>query len=1307
MPVYLGANSITKAYLGSNEVPALYLGANEVFAGGSPPAYTGDTYQGWDDKYLDETVPTPPATTAPDLEVTDEATLASQLAAAGSEAAADLGSVTRVVLTDHIDTINGFNITTKIYPGATVIFDSGVFQIDGKSAQTTLQFHGVGDADEEGFGPKVKILSVAYTGTGLGINGEDTIVTFDTVLPKNEAGGTDLAVDDVLSIFNICTTNANTFKDPADGAYIWCREPWNQRFGAKRRVKAINGLVVTLEGHLYDSEHNHYDIIAGNATYPLWGAMMLAKAGSLYILNYDVLDTDNEMALLIKSLRDVHIIDATIDQINTVDASKGKIEAKGCYEVTIWDSVIHNDDDVHCVGTYAVISFFSTARLMWKYTGAIGSPAQVKGYGIRNMRHGVDTASGSWNLHLAETDGYYACHAGPSMETGELNTVYGDMNSTYTGSHSASVGARRSGVTYPAVQSNEGVSEKWLNGERGSQGLIHDTTFTASEKNTTQGVNVISFSNGAGRASPGSGESDHNSNWHNKILRCTFNMDAAGRTIKGVRTNACWGPMAFEDNNFNMTFASGDGFIYQMDMSKGVKGDTEAFIDEVLPGYVWNYISGDVVTPLVAMNHTLVNVLQQGKVAIADLHLDLASQDSLTWIGVVSDVTTLAVGHIYVTDKGSAVVTETSDGDITGLKYTYGAPPTTKPNAAATFTATKDATNPDTEIDLAFTAGTGGAVAYYILEHSLDDASWRFVDNIGPDVVAYAHTGLAPSTTHYYRLRAVNGKGVSGASAANATTDAGGSSAEVTAVRAIMTNLTAAEDTAMETFVDGCVTDGNWSEIDVFVYYGLDYEGAGGDQTDWLGSAPDSAKGGTITKDAYDGWAKTAASANYIDTGIDLTADLTNADADSDIVLAVFMASTNDITTNNVSPFGVEASGGNPDRLQVIMRGSAEDKARVFPRDSGTDSGTGTYVSPFSGEWMGIILNATADYIGGAPSSVVEAGIDVAIGTGTVPSNNLYLGSNNKGNSGDDGVWACTMTALVIAKASGTFDLDAFSTRMATFKAAVDAQNTTSAEVTAVRAILENLTAAEDTAMEIFLDGCVADNSDNWAPVDFFYYYGLDSTADDKLDWKANAGGNMSVVGTVTKTTHDGYAKSGGNSHYIKSGINLSTDVVSASASDIICAIFVTTTNDFTTNSPTPFGAEDADANDRFWLQMRGGANDMARLYALTTIAAIGSVGDHIAPFTNEWLGMVLNGTSDFIGGTSGSIAEDGIDGTIGAGNLPNIELWIGAENNEGVATQGSWQPTVTAIVVAKASTFSLSDFAGRFNTFKAAVDAQ
>jgi len=530
MPLQLGDNPVTKAYLGANEVPALYLGTNEVFAGGSPPAYAGDTYQEWDDKFLDETVPTPPATTTADLEVITKGDLDDHLTAAGE---ADAGTVTRVILMNDIDTVDGFDFTCKISPGATVIFEGDGYHIDGQAAYTHINFQGVGDLDEEGFGPKQQIKSVGYTGTGLGINGEDTVVTFETALPA------DIAVDDVLSIFNIATTNADTFKDPTDGAYIWCREPWHQRFGAKRRVKAIDAVnfIVTLEGHLYDSEQNHYNAIAGNATYPLWGARMLAEPGSLYILNYDVRDTDNDNALTIKSLRDVHSINATIDQVSTTPASEAKIEAIGCYEVTIWNSVIHNDDDVDIQLTYGVISFFSTTRLMWKYTGEIGSPAQVKGYGIRNYRHGVDTASGSWNLKIAEADGYYACRSGPSMETGELNTVYGDMQSTYTGSHSASVGARRSGITYPATQSNDGATEKWLNGERGSQGLLHDTTYTASEKNITQGNKVISYANGAGRAG-GSGQSAHNSNWYNKVARCIFNWDVSGRIIKGYRNDA-------------------------------------------------------------------------------------------------------------------------------------------------------------------------------------------------------------------------------------------------------------------------------------------------------------------------------------------------------------------------------------------------------------------------------------------------------------------------------------------------------------------------------------------------------------------------------------------------------------------------------------------------------------------------------------------------------------------------------------------------------------------------------------------------
>jgi hypothetical protein len=239
----------------------------------------------------------------------------------------------------------------------------------------------------------------------------------------------------------------------------------------------------------------------------------------------------------------------------------------------------------------------------------------------------------------------------------------------------------------------------------------------------------------------------------------------------------------------------------------------------------------------------------------------------------------------------------------------------------------------------------------------------------------------------------------------------------------------------METFVDGCVADGNWSEIDCFQYYGLD--STVDDKLDWLGNAPNPATAsGSTTKEAHDGYRKLQASANFIGTSFDPSVNLVNASV-SDILVGVFMNETVDPGSFNVSPWGIEDSVSNDNRHQVMVR--TNDVMRIFPL-AGLQDSAATYTHPFSGEWMALqIEGGVGEYLGGVPGSVALSGTSRA-SVGTFPATTYYVGSNHQiGNTPQDGDWECVMTAFVVAK-STTFDLNAFSLRMQTFKAAVDAQ---------------------------------------------------------------------------------------------------------------------------------------------------------------------------------------------------------------------------------------------------------------------------
>ncbi len=113
-----------------------------------------------------------------------------------------------------------------------------------------------------------------------------------------------------------------------------------------------------------------------------------------------------------------------------------------------------------------------------------------------------------------------------------------------------------------------------------------------------------------------------------------------------------------------------------------------------------------------------------------------------------------------------------------------------KPDAVADLTATKDATNSDTEIDLAWTApaNNGAAIASYTLQRKSGSGNFENVSTaIGASATAYSDTGLTPATAYTYRIRAVNSVGnADWSNEESETTDA--------AKPAAVTDLTATKD---------------------------------------------------------------------------------------------------------------------------------------------------------------------------------------------------------------------------------------------------------------------------------------------------------------------------------------------------------------------------------------------------------------------------------------------------------------------------------------------------------------------------------
>ena len=99
------------------------------------------------------------------------------------------------------------------------------------------------------------------------------------------------------------------------------------------------------------------------------------------------------------------------------------------------------------------------------------------------------------------------------------------------------------------------------------------------------------------------------------------------------------------------------------------------------------------------------------------------------------------------------------------------------PGKPGNLTATRDATNPGTQIDLAWEApsDTGASdITGYRIERSADgSAPWQdLVADTGSTDLTYEDAGLPSPTTRHYRVSAINDQGAGPASdTAHATTD--------------------------------------------------------------------------------------------------------------------------------------------------------------------------------------------------------------------------------------------------------------------------------------------------------------------------------------------------------------------------------------------------------------------------------------------------------------------------------------------------------------------------------------------------------
>lgn len=103
----------------------------------------------------------------------------------------------------------------------------------------------------------------------------------------------------------------------------------------------------------------------------------------------------------------------------------------------------------------------------------------------------------------------------------------------------------------------------------------------------------------------------------------------------------------------------------------------------------------------------------------------------------------------------------------------------TAPNAPTSLAATAVSSS---RIDLSWTDNSSDEAGFKI-ERSGDGNSYTLIDSVGTDATSYSNTGLAASTTFYYRVYAYNTFGSSGYSnVANAATQGGGGPADDVAV---------------------------------------------------------------------------------------------------------------------------------------------------------------------------------------------------------------------------------------------------------------------------------------------------------------------------------------------------------------------------------------------------------------------------------------------------------------------------------------------------------------------------------------------
>ncbi|MSU58534.1 MAG: hypothetical protein EXS35_10210 [Pedosphaera sp.] len=134
--------------------------------------------------------------------------------------------------------------------------------------------------------------------------------------------------------------------------------------------------------------------------------------------------------------------------------------------------------------------------------------------------------------------------------------------------------------------------------------------------------------------------------------------------------------------------------------------------------------------------------------------------------GTVHSTTASKTGNVSQTTNAIALA-----GDVVRYDFWLNAPSSGLPNAPGGLIATAVSSS---QINLAWTDNATNETGQVIARGTVSGGPYTDIANLSSNVVAYTNTGLSPSTTYYYVVRATNAAGASGNSAqASATTQSG------------------------------------------------------------------------------------------------------------------------------------------------------------------------------------------------------------------------------------------------------------------------------------------------------------------------------------------------------------------------------------------------------------------------------------------------------------------------------------------------------------------------------------------------------